>query len=1446
MEKLLVELQALEAKYDDTIAAQREELLQASVGEGAEGEKKVREAQASLDEKTREKQELEKTLASFVPILDELTNAFIDAEEKLNKAKSTYADKEKAIHAKIENARASAQKLVAGETDPAVLKLNEELKRIIEQGKEKQEKLKKDTEDLEKKNRDWISRTQEERARIIEELNSDLKNQIQAVATLETEIAAVEAEKAQKEKELKKDLEDLESQYSGLEDSNKAAIASAENELKQLTSNLQAEDKALADTIVTLEQQLKEFRDKSTADSAFYRNQLIEINDFYETEVTQLTEKVDKLKKDKVTALVNKKKTEASLQKKIENLSAMTKIQVERFNLELEAIKENNAADLEDHERFKEDILDEINSLKATSEKELGVATNKLAAMRAGIEDILATTREKVELLTREHEEVVASLQEEIRLESEEIAKVQAEIHEVSLTNDSENAKLQRQLVEMENALRAVQSQIASSKREKDLLLASHETSIDTLTKNHANLEKEIEIFCADAELEYSKLDSDFDRTREDISQEQEKIKEKAERKLAEGKAELDRLHSELEEKKQKYDSEISRVEAEKEKVKSEYLQKIRTFTTNIAELNARKQEKLQAMQAKKGSLVQALEELQQQSLLAQEQNITRIAELELALEDVTADGALDHSVLEEEIKMTKDNFMASSQALQQNMLELEREHDHVIYQKQQEIDSMKKKISALETEERMLQEDVQKLKEELETNAELHQSQINSETRDKELALSKLGEEELKTKNLYQQVTEERDDALDCLNEDKERYMREFEDLQAKHEELEQKEMSAQAELVTTAREIAVLNKKISELSSSVSEKTQKASENEKYLHQISKRIEELETFLQESQQKLEYTNKRQSLLKQEKQMAMMDISLLNASKERAEEQQIRAEENRRKAALIEAQREQQEREETMREMCEDLLKEVDKFLTQDIPWSMDAAQALLCYQSLFKEEGARRSFTSKLRDTVEDSTNSSTPGIVSLKPGSYDGLMVLISFCLGKMDLKGNADTFNAQFLVEAAPHFKKLGTNETGLDFIKKNQAWDNMEFWETFFWNTRIAKFQAQFGIVDDSNGYSASQKSFFTNEISHFALELWGWGKEMTVERIMDTVRNLMEVIELEPHEKAYVLNVKEKLEVKRQESLKTSTLASSGAPRRSSSATKLGSGSVSQTGTISDRSKKKKGGFGLFGGKGKKEDEKDKEKEKGSASLPAVTEVALATSIGDCYCLEDYTSNSESNLSWIKGDWIGVFQKNQTGWWKGLNYRTMQSGIFNSSAKTILISLPEGDAEIFQAICDFTSSSKEHLSFTMNTRIVVHEKYVNGYFKGQVDNRIGTFPCNTVRSLTRVVAKAIQANHANGNLNFNEGDEIIVSQRLPTGTWKGYCNGETGIFPGAKVQLLDVSVSEPKASSTKEASEENTEDTVASKRQNLRRALTTDTRANPLQARGTPRSSDAK
>jgi hypothetical protein len=62
------------------------------------------------------------------------------------------------------------------------------------------------------------------------------------------------------------------------------------------------------------------------------------------------------------------------------------------------------------------------------------VANNKISAMRAGIDDIVAGYREKMEDMIRDHEAAIARLQEEVRRESEEVAKVQGDISKISLS----------------------------------------------------------------------------------------------------------------------------------------------------------------------------------------------------------------------------------------------------------------------------------------------------------------------------------------------------------------------------------------------------------------------------------------------------------------------------------------------------------------------------------------------------------------------------------------------------------------------------------------------------------------------------------------------------------------------------------------------------------------------------------------------------------------------------------------------------------------------------------------------------------------------------------------------------------------------------------------------------------------------------------------------------
>ena len=60
-------------------------------------------------------------------------------------------EKEKSVQKKLENAKKQQDKLFGAQTgDASIVKLHEELKRITEQGREKQKKLEKEIEEMEK------------------------------------------------------------------------------------------------------------------------------------------------------------------------------------------------------------------------------------------------------------------------------------------------------------------------------------------------------------------------------------------------------------------------------------------------------------------------------------------------------------------------------------------------------------------------------------------------------------------------------------------------------------------------------------------------------------------------------------------------------------------------------------------------------------------------------------------------------------------------------------------------------------------------------------------------------------------------------------------------------------------------------------------------------------------------------------------------------------------------------------------------------------------------------------------------------------------------------------------------------------------------------------------------------------------------------------------------
>jgi len=196
----------------------------------------------------------------------------------------------------------------------------------------------------------------------------------------------------------------------------------------------------------------------------------------------------------------------------------------------------------------------------------------------------------------------------------------------------------------------------------------------------------------------------------------------------------------------------------------------------------------------------------------------------------------------------------------------------------------------------------------------------------------------------------------------------------------------------------------------------------------------------------------------------------------------------------------------------------------------------------------------------------------------------------------------------------------------------------------------------------------------------------------------------------------------------------------------------------------------------------------------------------------------------------VKGDIIFVFQKYPTGWWKGVVHRTGQSGLFQPGKAQLLV-LPEGEPEIVVALEDQITIDPTKLNFKKGESIQVLEKFPNGNFRGKKTSGSllqGIFPCKMTKPTLKVQAVAIEAHESKeaGKLPFTRGDEVIVLQQAVTGMWRGYANGKNGIFPGAKVEFVDLgTVQARRPTSMLPEAPQNPDE----KRAGLKRALTNQT-----------------
>ncbi len=232
-------------------------------------------------------------------------------------------------------------------------------------------------------------------------------------------------------------------------------------------------------------------------------------------------------------------------------------------------------------------------------------------------------------------------------------------------------------------------------------------------------------------------------------------------------------------------------------------------------------------------------------------------------------------------------------------------------------------------------------------------------------------------------------------------------------------------------------------------------------------------------------------------------------------------------------------------------------------------------------------------------------------------------------------------------------------------------------------------------------------------------------------------------------------------------------------------------------------------------------------------------------------------------LSLSKDQIIKVFKKYANGWWIGeLDDGSGARGVFPGnyvqeieppSPSRIVASNPDASDEKKDeearprsssqgqtsccAVKAYKGASSSHLSFEEGDVILILERYATGWWKGQLNGKVGLFPKDcvttavsgsgadaknkkamsvyieskpidsnelkaspargaTTTSPANAVCKAVALYDFKGmserELSFSKGAIVNVYSKLqPTGWWKGECEGKIGHFPGNYVRIIE-------------------------------------------------------
>eukprot|EP01126_Amoeba_proteus_P051363 TRINITY_DN6128_c0_g1_i27.p1 TRINITY_DN6128_c0_g1~~TRINITY_DN6128_c0_g1_i27.p1 ORF type:complete len:322 (+),score=70.87 TRINITY_DN6128_c0_g1_i27:396-1361(+) len=151
---------------------------------------------------------------------------------------------------------------------------------------------------------------------------------------------------------------------------------------------------------------------------------------------------------------------------------------------------------------------------------------------------------------------------------------------------------------------------------------------------------------------------------------------------------------------------------------------------------------------------------------------------------------------------------------------------------------------------------------------------------------------------------------------------------------------------------------------------------------------------------------------------------------------------------------------------------------------------------KKVFVDDSGRRLFTHLLEAELENNK-----GTKELRPATFELLLFLISACLNTLHLKNPADYICGKIIFETSGKFfrrkvtKLHGKDKDSLEFIKPfiqdHFVWQNLFFWEEYFWDSVAQSFSDQFGQTTE---FKSIHKEFIKNKLTDFYKVMEGWGR----------------------------------------------------------------------------------------------------------------------------------------------------------------------------------------------------------------------------------------------------------------------------------------------------------------------------------------------------------------